>query len=168
MMLCTTCTHMGLDCGRKENGYHVTKGLAQLIVFFLPNYAFLAYYYDANIKHLIWQVLSKLPADPKISHEEFKGALYITLQTQLLLKPDWELQCSLWPLLIRAQHNEKPSIAALLKSLIGYIHSVDNWTIKESSLTETATGRSSFFNNNFLLLFLKKISVLRSSVPMYS
>jgi hypothetical protein len=87
------------------------------------------------------QVLSKLPADPGISHEEFKGALYLTLQTQLLLKPDWELQCRLWPILVRAQHNEKPSVAALLKSVIGYIHNVDNWTVKAPRITETALGK---------------------------
>ena len=82
-----------------------------------------------------------MPADPDISHEEFKGALYLTLQTQLLLKPDWELQCRLWPILVRAQHNEKPSVAALLKSVIGYIHNVDNWTVKAPRITETALGK---------------------------
>ena len=70
-----------------------------------------------------------LSSSPTVSHEEFKGALYIILQNQLLVKHNWTLQCELWPALVTAQHSEKPSITALVKSITGYIHSVDNWTI---------------------------------------
>ena len=48
-ILCTQCewrwfcvqmsrVHIGLNSGKGENGYHVTKVLTELIVFFLPNY----------------------------------------------------------------------------------------------------------------------------------
>ena len=44
-------------------------------------------HYDISVK-----VLSKLHCDPLISHEEFKGALYLILQNQLLVKHNWQLQ----------------------------------------------------------------------------
>ena len=76
---------------------------------------------------------------PTVSHEQFKGALYIILQNQLLVrtsnihlseselkafkvKHNWRLQYRLWPQLVTAQHSEKPSITALVKSITGYIH----------------------------------------------
>ena len=36
-----------------------------------------------------------LHCDPKISHEEFKGALYLILQNNLLIKHNWKLQVRL-------------------------------------------------------------------------
>ena len=38
------------------------------------------------------------------------------------VKHNWSLQCRLWPQLVTAQHSEKPSITALVKSITGYIH----------------------------------------------
>jgi len=78
---------------------------------------------------ILSQVIPYLSSTTTVSHEQFKGALYIILQNQLLVKHNWSLQCELWPALVTAQHSEKPSITALVKSITGYIHSVDNWTI---------------------------------------
>jgi len=78
---------------------------------------------------ILSQVIPYLSSSTTVSHEQFKGALYIILQNQLLVKHNWSLQVSLWPALVTAQHSEKPSITALVKSITGYIHSVDNWTI---------------------------------------
>lgn len=75
------------------------------------------------------QVLPLLTPHDQTSHEQFKGALYIILQNQLLVKHNWKLQSELWPALVSSQHNEKPSVTALIKSITGYIHSVDTWTI---------------------------------------
>ena len=74
------------------------------------------------------QVIFSLPVTLATSHHS-KGAIYIILQNQLLVKHNWSLQVSLWPALVTALHNEKPSITALVKSITGYIHSMDNWTI---------------------------------------
>ena len=38
------------------------------------------------------------------------------------VKHNWALQCRLWPLMVTAQHSEKPSITALFKHLTGIIH----------------------------------------------
>ena len=38
------------------------------------------------------------------------------------MKHNWGLQYRLWPQLETAQHSEKPSITALVKSITGYIH----------------------------------------------
>ena len=45
-------------------------------------------------------------SDPGPSHEQFKGALYIILQNQFLIKNNWRLQCRLWPAIIRARQSE--------------------------------------------------------------
>ena len=90
------------------------------------------------------QVLPLLRPGEQVSHEQFKGALYIVLQNQLLVKHNWRLQSSLWPALVSSEHNEKPSVTALIKSITGYIHSVDTWTIAWPPYTEaviSAAGR---------------------------
>jgi len=86
---------------------------------------------------ILSQVIPYLSPTPNVSHEQFKGALYVILQNQLLVKHNWTLQCELWPALVTAQHSEKPSITALVKSITGYIHSVDNWTIHWPNVPDT-------------------------------
>jgi len=87
---------------------------------------------------ILSQVIPYLSNSSSVTHEQFKGALYIILQNQLLVKHNWTLQCKLWPALVTAQHSEKPSITALIKSITGYVHSVDNWSIHWPHIPEKA------------------------------
>ena len=90
------------------------------------------YAYNAILE----QVLPLIQANPEVVHEQMKGALYIILQNQLLVKHSWTLQARLWPALVTAPHSEKPSITALVKSVASYIHSVDTWTVTWPEVAE--------------------------------
>ena len=53
-----------------------------------------------SYSHILDSVLS-LIRPGEASHEQFKGALYIILQNQFLIKHNWTLQNRLWPALVR-------------------------------------------------------------------
>ena len=60
-----------------------------------------------------------------------QGALYILLGTNkscIATKRSWAVMSQVWPALIQAQHSEKPSILALVDSII-------NKTVKNSETT---------------------------------
>ena len=50
---------------------------------------------------------------PGVSHQEFKGALYII--TQKCFFDSWKNTSILFPALVKAQHSDKESIVVLLK-----------------------------------------------------
>ena len=52
---------------------------------------------------------------PGVSHQEFKGALYIITQTCLF--DSWKNTLILYPALVQAQHSDKESIVVLLKDI---------------------------------------------------
>jgi len=113
---------------------HYSKVRSQAQVVLAKSLKNFPYTYHAILPPL----LPKLAQSPDVSHEQFKGALYIILQNQLLVKHNWDLQCQLWPAIILAQHSEKPSIVHLVKSVTTYIHSVDSWTITWPTLAGAA------------------------------
>ena len=53
-----------------------------------------------SYSHILDSVLS-LIRPGEASHEQFKGALYIILQNQFLIKHSWTLQNRLWPAIVR-------------------------------------------------------------------
>ena len=52
---------------------------------------------------------------PGVSHQEFKGALYII--TQKCFFDSWKNTSILYPALVKAQHSDKESIVVLLKDI---------------------------------------------------
>ena len=53
-----------------------------------------------SYSHILDSVL-KLFNPGEANHEQFKGALFIILENQFLLKHSWTLQNRLWPALVR-------------------------------------------------------------------
>lgn len=78
--------------------------------------------FNSGFQEVVPKVLEFLKNDPTVSHEQFKGALYVLLSTgsrkTLLAKRKWNVLGQLWPALVDAQHSEKLSIIKLLDKLI--------------------------------------------------
>ena len=54
-----------------------------------------------------------------------QGALYLILGEQnrsLITKRSWEVIIKVWPVLVGAQHSEKPSILRLIDHIIDKLH----------------------------------------------
>ncbi|XP_044171551.1 proteasome activator complex subunit 4-like [Acropora millepora] len=75
--------------------------------------------FDYFARTLIPPILSKLQDSPDVSHEEFKGALYVLLNNRMLflVVHYWEVMVNVWPAIVKASHSEKPSITTLTSTL---------------------------------------------------
>ncbi|CAG0888612.1 unnamed protein product [Cyprideis torosa] len=69
-----------------------------------------------SYKVIVDDLVGLLKDDPTVTHDQFKGALYILQygkQRSIAVKHNWQHQLKIWPTLVAAQHDEKPSIARL-------------------------------------------------------
>ena len=57
-------------------------------------------HFSYSYYHILDSVL-KLLNPGEANHEQFKGALFIILGNQFLLKHSWKLQNRLWPAIVR-------------------------------------------------------------------
>ena len=60
-----------------------------------------------------------------VSHEQFKGSLYVLLGSKhrtLLVKHCWKTLSELYPALVGSRHSEKPSISKLMDKIMTSIH----------------------------------------------
>lgn len=75
--------------------------------------------FDNFARTLVPPTLSRLQNNPDVSHEEFKGALYVLLNNRMLflIVHYWEVMVDVWPVIIQADHSEKPSIITLITML---------------------------------------------------
>ena len=82
---------------------------------------------------LVPRLLELLKKTEAVSHEQFKGALYVILGTQgksILTKHSWEAFAQLCPALIEASHSEKPSIIKVFSALVDVVvQNLDTVTI---------------------------------------
>jgi len=82
------------------------------------------------------KLVELLKKDENISHEQFKGALYVILGPKgksLLTKHNWETFAALCPAVIEASHSEKPSIIKVFSAVIEtVVHNFETITIKLS------------------------------------
>ena len=67
---------------------------------------------------LIDQVIECLQPSPSITHQQFKGALYVLYSdSKLGFFNNWKFLAKLMPALVKAQHSDKPSVVELLKEI---------------------------------------------------
>ena len=67
---------------------------------------------------LIDQVVECLQPSPSITHQQFKGALYVLYSdSKLGFFNNWKFLAKLMPALVKAQHSDKPSVVELLKEI---------------------------------------------------
>ncbi|XP_070577632.1 proteasome activator complex subunit 4-like isoform X2 [Ptychodera flava] len=70
-------------------------------------------------------ILCNLKDDPKISHQQFKGALFVLLgirEWSLATLHDFKTVARIWPAIVHAGHSEKLSIMKLMEDLVNKIH----------------------------------------------
>ena len=63
--------------------------------------------------------------EEEVSHEQFKGSLYVLLGSKhrtLLVKHCWKTLRQLYPVLVASRHSEKPSISKLMDQIMSSIH----------------------------------------------
>ncbi|XP_022243744.1 proteasome activator complex subunit 4-like [Limulus polyphemus] len=76
--------------------------------------------FPLSYKIFLPDILNLLTVDTVVSHEKFKGSLFILLgqkQKSPLILHDWDVLKKTWPAIIKAQHSEKPSIINLLNQI---------------------------------------------------
>eukprot|EP00118_Oscarella_pearsei_P016564 m.158850 g.158850 ORF g.158850 m.158850 type:complete len:1318 (+) comp38755_c1_seq1:297-4250(+) len=80
--------------------------------------AFEAFRHSARV--LLPSLLEKLKSADHISHEEFKGTLYVLLSARCnyLCFGQWDTLAKIWPALVQADHSEKPSVLSLMTQLV--------------------------------------------------
>ena len=67
---------------------------------------------------LLDQIVDCLQPSPEVTHQKFKGALYILYSdSKLGFFNNWRFLSVLVPALVKAQHSDKPSIVELLKEI---------------------------------------------------
>uniref|UniRef100_A0A915JHA1 Proteasome activator Blm10 mid region domain-containing protein n=1 Tax=Romanomermis culicivorax TaxID=13658 RepID=A0A915JHA1_ROMCU len=74
-----------------------------------------------SYRFVLDEILTLLQNKPEITHEQFKGTLYLLIgssaRRSLLVRHHWATLIKIWPAVIKAQHSEKPSIIQLLDSI---------------------------------------------------
>uniref|UniRef100_A0A1I7RNY6 Proteasome activator complex subunit 4 n=1 Tax=Bursaphelenchus xylophilus TaxID=6326 RepID=A0A1I7RNY6_BURXY len=73
-----------------------------------------------SYKFVLDDILYYIQNGAQLTHEQFKGALYILYtgkSRSIALRQDWISLLKIWPCLVKAQFSEKPSIVALLDSI---------------------------------------------------
>ncbi|XP_078000645.1 proteasome activator complex subunit 4-like [Glandiceps talaboti] len=76
-------------------------------------------------RDIIPNLLSHLKNDPELSHQQFKGALYVLLGQRewwFAITHDFKLLSQIWPAIVEAGHSEKPSIMKIIEEMVNKIH----------------------------------------------
>ena len=101
---------------------------------------------------LVPRLLELLMKSEQVSHEQFKGALYVILGVQgksLLTKHSWEVFSQLCPAVIEASHSEKPSIIKVFGALVDVVvHNLDTLTISFSLADEVVASALDLWDNS--------------------
>jgi hypothetical protein len=61
-------------------------------------------------EHIVPSLIECLQNSPDVSHQMFKGALYIITGERFGFFYEWETASKLMPALVLAQHSDKPSV----------------------------------------------------------
>lgn len=112
-----------------------------------------------SARFLMDSIVGKLKPDPGVSHEQFKGSLYILLNTrvQYLMTHYWEIIEKIWLAVAQAEHSEKPSIIALINLI------TDKITKKYDAVAVSRTVSTSAIDSATSLLHVVNSDHLPSS-----
>jgi hypothetical protein len=103
----------------KDSAYAVVRKSAQTQLFVMLSH------YPMSWEHVLPKLIESLsktsvntPQDQQLTHDQLKGCLYILrgniMSESFVLKKYWQALCSIWPVLLKCQSYEKPSIQTLL------------------------------------------------------
>ena len=91
----------------------------------------------------VTELLSGNNSEEKVSHEAFKGALYILIghkDKTMLTKHDWTTLLKVWPSVLLSRHSEKPSVAKLLDQVFKTLHKYSETFALEAQVSEKAVN----------------------------
>lgn len=78
-------------------------------------------YFPHSYTVLTPRILEILKLNSEQNHPKFKGCLYVLLSPKnapIVARHDWDLIKQLWPLIVKSMPSEKPSIVALIATLV--------------------------------------------------
>ncbi|KAI1295461.1 Proteasome activator complex subunit 4 [Halotydeus destructor] len=104
-------------------------------------------------RRLLPALANAISKDSSVSHEEFKGALFVILGRKgrsILTVSDWETVHSVWISLVNAKHSEKPSIIRLLGNLSDCVQKYFEtiWLVHKVPDSVTAIARQAWSGQN--------------------
>ena len=116
-------------------------------------------YFSYSFKVLLPRLLELLQSNEDISHEQFKGALFVLLGKggkSFLTKHCWTTFNSVCPAILRASHSEKPSIIKVLGMLFdSVLHHMDTFTIRLEIHESTVSTALQLWNSKVFIHFFK-------------
>ena len=90
-------------------------------------------FFSYSYEEVIPKLVDLLQGGSGVSHEQFKGALYLVLGPKgksLLIKHNWETFAALLPAVVQASHSEKPSIIKVFSAVQEtVVHHLETLTI---------------------------------------
>ena len=140
-------------------------------------------YFAYSYQLLLPRLLELLKCGTGVSHEQFKGALFVLLGTNgksFLTKHNWETFQQICPAVIEACHSEKPSIVMVMGMLLDTVlRQMDTLTIQQNipdQVVELAlelwTDKASHLSPILLILLIQIVYCLplafTSSIPLFA
>ncbi|XP_077865747.1 proteasome activator complex subunit 4-like [Saccoglossus kowalevskii] len=123
-------------------------------------------------RDLLPGILDNLRNEPGISHQQFKGALFVLSGQRdwsLTIVHDFKIISQIWPAVIEAGHSEKPSIMKKIEEMVKKINRQYETVVIESQVTDSCIDCASMLwksSNPKPALPAPSIAELETSVKM--
>ncbi len=118
--------------------------------------------YSYSYKELLPRLLELLQAGTGVTHEQFKGALFVLLGSNgksFLTKHSWETFRLVCPAVVAACHSEKPSIVKVLGLLLDTVlHHMDTLTITQNVSDTVVTLALQFWTDKASFSLLASVT----------
>lgn len=122
--------------------YAIVRIRAQEVIRFMTSS------YSYSYKLILDSILHLIDSgnnEEQVSHDAFKGALYLLLGSDdksMLTKHDWTTLNKVWPKLVMSRQSEKPSIAKLMNQVMKILQKHSETFALENKITNDAVDKA--------------------------